>query len=465
MVRYTISPSKSQRITPIQSSFSFNYGKATVRLDSNGTYTLLVDGSEYSEYINSARRDPSYKPTVQKVSEQMLKAYERVTASYTELSYHLPSIKSRINIENALGKLVLKHYSEVPFSIPKPREQDVRRELEAEAEQLYFQTFGRDSQRINEYVEDRFLQAYQDRLASWDELLAFHNRIQAQNAEKQNRIYFDEYSAQKEELENILNGPSTFVESEILKLLNSFQLPMAIDLEYSYDSENKSLDIEVEIPNGIFVPFEKASILSSGKISIKRKPMKEWKEEMAYCIFGLPYYIASILFNASTNIETIDVTVWEIGRLKGYLWVRFDRDEFSDFVTHNRTINPIYYITKWPHYSSIAYSFGGITSVDGDHRTLFLLRVKKEKQLLDRSAESATSNEIGNQFNLVGQGDLNPDPLVLSLSEAHILAKAVKDSAIEQAIVDAVWEGETTVAIDKKYSAEWEKVKKEVYRK
>ncbi len=464
MPRFTISPSKSQKIAPIQSSFSFNYGKATVRLDPNGTYTLLVDGSTFSEYVNSARRAPQYRSTVQKVSEQMVKAYERETELYTKLTYNLSPTRTRKSIETLLNGLELKRYSEAPFPIPKPLEQDVQKELEAEAEQLFFRTFGRDTQAINEYVDSKFQQAYNDRLAAWNELSAFHDSIQAQNADRQNQLYYNEYSTKKEELENILNGPSSFVDLEIQRLLGSFQLPMAIDLEYSYNRTKKRLVVELEVPDGNFIPFEKASVLSSGKVSIKKKPIKEWKEEMAYCIYGLPYYVASILFNASTNIETIDITIWEVGRMKGYMWIAFDRDEFGDFIAHNTIANPIYYITKWPHYSSIEYHYGGITSVEGDPRSLFLMKVKKEKQLLENSVPI---NSSGNRPLAIStsQGDLNPDPIILTISEAHILSKEVEDPSIERAIINAVWAGETTVAVDRKYAEDWERVRKEVYRK
>ncbi len=146
------------------------------------------------------------------------------------------------------------------------------------------------------------------------------------------------------------------------------------------------------------------------------------------------------------------------------MWIEFDRDEFGDFIAHNTIANPIYYITKWPHYSSIEYHYGGITSVEGDPRSLFLMKVKKEKQLLENSVPI---NSSGNRPLAIStsQGDLNPDPIILTISEAHILSKEVEDPSIERAIINAVWAGETTVAVDRKYAEDWERVRKEVYRK
>ena len=89
MGKYSIRQSVKHDIVPLRDSFQFNYGKATVRLDPDGTYTLMINGSEYSEYVNSARRAYQYKPTVQKLSEKMREAYDQQTFDYTHLNYRL----------------------------------------------------------------------------------------------------------------------------------------------------------------------------------------------------------------------------------------------------------------------------------------------------------------------------------------------------------------------------------------
>lgn len=113
MGKYSVRASVKHEIVPLQESFSFNYGKATVRLEPDGTYRLLVNGSEYSEYINSARRAYQYKPTVQKLSEKMRNAYDQQTFDYTHLNYRLSPSRSKSSIENALDKLVLNKYTNV----------------------------------------------------------------------------------------------------------------------------------------------------------------------------------------------------------------------------------------------------------------------------------------------------------------------------------------------------------------
>ena len=144
MGKYSIRQSVKHDIVSLRDSFQFNYGKATVRLDPDGTYTLMANGSEYSEYVNSARRAYQYKPTVQKLSEKMREAYDQQTFDFTRLNYRLSPSRSRVSIENTLDKLVLQKYTNKPFAVKPPTKAEIRAELEYEASQLYFKTFGKN---------------------------------------------------------------------------------------------------------------------------------------------------------------------------------------------------------------------------------------------------------------------------------------------------------------------------------
>ncbi len=380
MGQFTINASVNSKVESLEESFFFNHGIATIKLDPNGNYTLSVGGSEYSEYVNSARRDYKYKPTIQKISNLMVQAYERATAAYTELASNLSPILSQRTVENKLDKLVLQQYTEVPFTISKPSEDDVKADLVAEAEQLFFKTFGRDSRRINEYVDSKLSDAYEERVHTWEELASFHDKLQAQNADKQNKIYYSEYSSKKEELESILEGPSRFVNTRIHKLVGDIKLPLDITLDYNYSQCGKKLDVEVEVPHDFSIPITKATMLSSGKVSVKGKTAKEWKQDIASFLCGLPFYIADKLFNATTNIETLSITVWEVARKRGYLWIVFPRADFERFIAKNRTPDPLYSIDGFCAYNTIERKAGVVTFVDGDLRPSFQSKIDEIKR-------------------------------------------------------------------------------------
>lgn len=470
MGKFSIRQTVKHDIVPLSASFQFNYGRATVRLDPNGTYTLSANGSTYSEYVNSARRAYQYKPTVQQLSEKMRYAYEQQTADYTQLNYNLSPAKTYLAVQNTLDKLVLKKYRNKPFGVKKPTDVDIRHELEMEASQIYFKTFGKDKKHIQEYIDEHIQEALKQRLDSWTELQNYHDRIQSQNAESQNLIYLQEYTEKKEELENILSGPSRFVDSDIRKRVADVRLPFDIELEYSYSKTNKTLDIEVEVPLNIPIPFQKASILSSGKISIKTKTAKDVKTEQIQCVFGLAFYLASKFFDVTVNIEKLSVTIWEAGKNKGLLWVEFPRDQFNDFIKRNRQFDPVYYITIGEYYS-VMTSTRASSSVNA-LKSSFLKKIDEikngpEVSSITRgsaSSQKSSSTSSWSQQSLFDTGDLNPAPLHLTISEAHILAKHVNDPTLEEDISNAMWAGERTVAVSRKYQAIWEKLKKETWK-
>ncbi|MBR3286497.1 MAG: hypothetical protein IKI72_01585 [Bacteroidales bacterium] len=349
MGKYFIKRSAKYEIGPLQDSFSFNYGKATVRLEPDGTYRLFVNGSENSEYVNSARRAYQYMQTVQELSMKMKDAYDQQTFNYTHLHDWLAPSMSRRSLENTLDKLVLKKYTNKPFAVHQPSEVKIRAELEYEARQLFFRIFGENKKQIDEYVENHLQEALNRRIKTWQELSDYHDAIQSQNAEKQNLMYYKEYIEKKEKIENMLNGPSRFVDAEVRKKMNEIQLPFDIELDYTYSRQSQLLDIEVEIPSQILARFQKASLLSTGKVSIKNKTAKEREDDFKLCIYGLPFYLASKFFDVSANIEKIAITIWEMGKKSGYIWVEFPRAEFNDFVKKHQQFYPVYYIEHMWH--------------------------------------------------------------------------------------------------------------------
>ena len=473
MGKYSIRQSVKHNIVPLRDSFQFNYGKATVRLDPDGTYTLMANGSEYSEYVNSARRAYQYKPTVQKLSEKMREAYDQQTFDFTHLNYRLSPSRSRVSIENTLDKLVLQKYTNKPFAVKQPTKAEIRAELEYEACQLYFKTFGKNTKQIEEYVNAHLQNALDQRLKTWQELSDYHDAIQAQNAEKQNLIYFKEYTDKKEELENILSGPTRFVDAEIRKRLSDIHLPFDIELDYTYSKQKRQLDVEVEVPASIPIPFQKATMLASGKVSIKNKTAKEQDTDFKLCIYGLPYYIASKFFDVSTNIENISVTIWEEGKKLGLIWVDFPRDDFNDLVKRNRQFDPIFYITLGENYSPLASSSRSSMALNSQ-RTVFLKRIAEIKEpdtvsapssrvSLPSNASASSSANTGYspraRVSEFDSGDLNPDPFHLTIREANYLSSFVNDPELEKEVQDAVWAGENTVQVHPKYAGVWADIK------
>lgn len=463
MGKYSIKAGRSTEIGTVQESFYFNYGEATVSLNADGVYTLYANGSESSEFVNSARRDYQYKKAVQKVTDRMIEAYEEATRAFTGLYESLaPPIDSRA-IEEKREGLVLMRYTEPTFVIPRPKEEDVRHELEQVAEQVFFKTFGRNTRQIEEYVNAEIKQAYAARLKAWEEVRDYHHRIQSQNAEKQNRYYLSDYSKKKEELDNILNGPEEFVDAEIRKVLDFLNLPFDIFVETHYDRTHKTLEVDIEIPQRPQIPIKKATKLSTGKISIKNKTHSEALEDLALFFAGVPYFFASKLFNVSTNIESISITLWGRSRSLGYIWIVFPRNVFISIISSNKAFSPFYYLSFWESYSCLDYCDGGLRSVDGIPKDQFLRAIDNIKNPVQAPKPATPAKHtLPKADNSVSQGsdsgDLNPDPFHLSISDAKRLAESLKSAELQNAVYSAIWEGSDTVPIDSQYLNAWKSI-------
>ncbi|WP_291123375.1 hypothetical protein, partial [Flavobacterium sp. UBA6046] len=85
------------------------------------------------------------------------------------------------------------------------------------------------------------------------------------------------------------------------------------------------------------MPTEKASLLSSGKISIKNKSQKELKQEYSQCVSGIAFFLAGTFYNISPKITNIIVSGYtqRLNKLNGkaedqYIYsIKFTREIFS----------------------------------------------------------------------------------------------------------------------------------------
>lgn len=379
MGKFLVKQSVDYKVVPISESFQFTYGNATVSLSTNGMYSLSANGSEYSEYVNSARRAYGYKPALRNVTEKMRESYDRLTGVFTQLHCNLSPAQERTSYEKALDKLVLRKYRNKPFRLKEPTEEKIRKELEDAARQQFFRTFGTDNKRIVEYINANVQDAMAQRKRSWEELSKYHDCIQAQNAAKQNQIYYKEYTEKKEELENILAGPARYVDATFKKALSEIRLPFDIEIDYAYSQSSKRLTVDVEVPTFIPIPDRKATILSSGKISIKNKTLSDQKHDLELCLYGLPYYLASKFFDISVNIETICLSLWVKGKERGLLWVEFHREEFEGINGRNRDFSPLFFLSLNKHYSAIESSSIAGGSYMGQNKTVFLSGINSAK--------------------------------------------------------------------------------------
>ena len=67
--QHTIFPKVDTKLPIISKCYRFNGGIATVQVDCQSNYDMIINGSRFSSQENSAKRDADYKPAVSDISK------------------------------------------------------------------------------------------------------------------------------------------------------------------------------------------------------------------------------------------------------------------------------------------------------------------------------------------------------------------------------------------------------------
>lgn len=81
------------------------------------------------------------------------------------------------------------------------------------------------------------------------------------------------------------------------------ELPIEFNINFDYNYEEKSVYLDLDLPEIEDIPTKKANYLSSGKLKIKEKSQKELKEDYLKCVCGLAFFFSAYIFNVSTRIK------------------------------------------------------------------------------------------------------------------------------------------------------------------
>ena len=191
--------------------------------------------------------------------------------------------------------------------------------------------------------------------------------------------------------------------------------------------------------NGINVPVSKATILTSGKISIKNKLVKEIIQDKTKSIISCAYYMAGKYFNVSPNILYIRMSIYDTNKQNPLLWVEFERDKLSKLSPLLTDI--ISDILGYPHVLNYKTK-GDALELAIMNKTTFNNEVLFEISKLNSSRVSVESIIT----------DLNADYIALSFNESQRLINVPRLSeAIKKALSIAKDNGSTYVTLSKQY--------------
>lgn len=315
-----------QQIQSCEETFFANNGYGTIELTPYGDYLLNT------VYITdaAARRTNEYKSAYKEVTTNMLHAYEKETRAYTSLYRNMPSVESAVKFQNDLMTLSPQKYKRGLFSFHKPTKDDVEKDLLEEAKNINFDktnTSGHVDVKL--FVKEHINEMIEIRQHAWQEACDFFNKIEDAREERENAKFFTEYKTLYNRTKEYIEGKESLVKQGLLDLCGNISVPYNLSLSFAYSQTAHILETSVIVEDGISVPIFKATILASGKISIKNKLVRETITEKTNSAVGLIYFLAAHLFNISPNVQYLRFSLYERNKQNPLLWVEFEREIFS----------------------------------------------------------------------------------------------------------------------------------------
>lgn len=318
------------------------YGSGVVELTPFGEYILTTTGITDA----SARRSVEYKSAYNRVSMDMLHAYEAENRRYTSVHYNIPKVEAIEFYKRELMNLTPQKYVRRKFGLPKPTKSEVEDDLRNEVKSINY-NMPQEHISEKEYIKTNLNKLTEYRQQHWQEAYDLFEQIEDAREERENKRYFTEYKREYNQKKEYINGEEETVDEEINAVCSSIEIPYDTRISYIYNKAEHLLSVEMIFENGIHVPVSKATILTSGKISIKNKLVKEVTQDKTKSIISCTYYVAGILFNVSPNIQYVRMSVYDTNKQNPLLWVEFNRDKLSGIKP--RIIDVISDILGYPH--------------------------------------------------------------------------------------------------------------------
>lgn len=315
--------------------------KIGVRLDATGNPVYeFEDGSTITDetVIRQIKRQPGYKEQLQRLREDKQRQILEATEKFVAIFRQTPTVSDGSNLEADLEDLRPTVHKPLDFAAPRPDPERIRGDLEAEARRnvrtLRFWAKGRLR---DEYVNERLRNAVSVATAKWESDRAQFHEQEARRADELNKQHELSYLERKAELEARLTGDQARVDQWIEELLAELRLPVDFSVQFAYSQSANGVDLDVDLPEIEDVPDDKATILASGKLSVKKKTATERQHDYARCVAGLAFYFAGSIFEISPAIQEVRVSGYtqRIDKATGhesddYVYsVKFDRPTFS----------------------------------------------------------------------------------------------------------------------------------------
>ena len=327
---------------------SYKSGKATLRLTPDGEYLFTVYG-DIGE--STAKRSSTHKVTEQKLTNNMLKMYEESQDAYTAIhkKSKLRSVSSYSVQKNVKPQGA---YQWKTLDINKPTDSEVKELVVNEVRNLNHNPHS-SSVKESDFVKANLEKVKKQRMDAWDEIQKLFNLIEKSQADRANASFKREYDANVRAQQEIIDGASHIVDDAFNSFPNTLIVPFIIELDYKYNQADKSIDVSIELTEdpSLKVPMKKATLKTTGKLSVRAKTQGEIQQDYAITCISLMYYVACNVFNITPNIQTCRVSLYSADKANGICWLAFNRNRFSSL--NLSLLDPLMDMMRWPYIANL----------------------------------------------------------------------------------------------------------------
>lgn len=411
------------------------YGSGSISLTALGDYILTTSGITEG----SARRTTEYKAAYNKVSMDMLHAYESDNRRYTAIHRDMPKVSDICTYQKELMSLAPQKYKRAQFAFLKPTKDSVEEDLRHEVQSLNFDKTKPEKVSEKDYIHKNLNSLTERRSQSWIEAKELFEQIEEVRAERENARFLAEYKAIYNKKQDYIDGTESAVKEVLSSLCTAITVPYNIGITCEYKRTAHQLNAEIIFEDGVNVPSSKATILASGKISIKNKLVKEMISDKTNSTLSCVYYLASYLFNVSPNIQYLQMSVFDRSKQNPLMWVELERTRFSRIKPG--LVDLCLDILGYPHVLDF--------KTKGDALELAIMNVSTFDKEVKFAIETANNSHLQSQGNVT---EISGDKIAITFEQAYRLTDLPDISAIvRRAIAVAEGSGWGYVTLDKQY--------------
>ena len=339
-----------------KSSYDITNYSYEIYIDDKGQTSLEVkdqygDIVTNSTIVSKIRRSAEYKNKLETIIAKKREDINEQTLSLIHIYKLSENLVDFNKIEEAYKNLLTLPSPEDCFDLPYPSKELIRSELIKEANSIINSIFfWTNKRKREEFVNGKLDSVYAQKIKDWECQKDCYIRTELTLREEE-----------KQKLKKILQTDIEGIYSSIEEVLQNISLP--VEFLVNFEIENHSLYLDLDLPEIEDMPLEKVSTLSSGRINIKQKTLKEQSADYAICVCGMSYFFASLLFNTTPVIDDIYISAYtqrenkQSGRTEDqYVYsVKFDRNKFAslDF----QSLDPIMTLCQFPHNINISSSY------------------------------------------------------------------------------------------------------------